>query len=81
MCKNIYQRIGRAGAQEAGVLTAPDNGESLTVSECERVELLPRLLNTMPDLHTINVSSCGKLVLHSKVTSVLDETQNKMQLH
>ena len=37
--------------------------------------------NTMPDLHTINVSSCGKLVLHSKVTSVLDETQNKMQLH
>ena len=45
----------------------PDNGESLTIENCSRLEIFSRVINLMPELDNITVTNCDNVILHHKV--------------
>ena len=52
---------------ESDQLLPPDNGESLTIENCSRLEIFSRVINLMSELDNITIRNCQNVILHHKV--------------
>jgi len=65
-CSCQRQHTLRIGVQSDTMLP-PDNGESLSVENCSKLEIFPKILNHMPDLKNITIKNCKNVILHPKL--------------